>query len=652
MDFFSHQDQARKQTGRLVLLFTLAVVSIVVLLNLLVGTALWFVNRHTLEGYQRYVSLADNPGSGLPAASDIWHLFNPQQWLTLSAAVVLVIGLASLFKWVSLRSGGRAVAEALGGRRLTPDSTQPQERQLLNVVEEMAIAAGMPVPPVYLLPDTSINAFAAGYQPSDAVIGITRGGMEKLSRDQLQGVIAHEFSHILNGDMRLNIRLMAALFGILFITLIGRLLVEGGRGDRKNGQLFVLVGFAMIVLGHIGVFFGNLIKAAVSRQREFLADASAVQFTRNPDSIAGALKVIGYGSGSHISSPEREETAHLFFGEAMSFRFDWFATHPPLEERIRRIEPRWDGRYLPPATPASIAPAPTAEPAASRAGDVITAAVLGAAASAALHGNEADERPRSVLPEALHAMARQTSEARALVLVMLLSKDNSSVLERQLDLILRSNDQLLYRDVLRCQQNAASLRARQRLLLLEQSIPALKQMSPDQYRQFHRLILQLAKADGAVDLFEWCLFRLLLQYLSPHYDAVVPVQARFSKAEQIGDDIACVVSWLAHYGHDESDAGRAAAAHAFITALPNGAFGTLGLELQPRTRELASLNQALSRLREAYPHLKARLLKTLIACALADGEIRDIELDLIRTLAAILETPLPETLLQRVMQEV
>ncbi|MCY0965774.1 M48 family metallopeptidase [Parathalassolituus penaei] len=643
MDFFNHQDEARKRTGRLVLLFGLAVLGIIVLLNLLVAATLWFTNRHTVEGYQRYVSASGNPGGGMPAAADLWALFNLQQWLTIAAAVLLVIGLVSLFKWVSLRSGGRAVAESLGGRRLTPDSTNPDERRLLNVVEEMAIAAGMPVPPVYVLPDTSINAFAAGYQPSDAVIGVTRGCMQQLDRDQLQGVIAHEFSHILNGDMRLNIRLIAALHGILFIALIGRMLLDGGSRDRKNGQLFMLLGVGMMVLGYIGVFFGNLIKAAVSRQREFLADASAVQFTRNPDSIAGALKVIGYGSGTHISSPQREETAHLFFGEVMRFRFDGFATHPPLEERIRRIQPNWDGRFLPPRPMVEKPQVPAARPAADRQAEAlaITATLAGATVS--------NSTSVGGLPEKLHEMARQTSEARALVLVMLLSKDNNTVLERQLDLILRSNDQLLYRDVLRCLRQPLGLTPRMRLLLVEQSIPALKQMSSDQYLQFHRLVLQLAKADGHVDLFEWCLYRLLLQYLAPHFDPVMPVQARYSKPEQIADAIACVLSWLAHYGHDNTVDGLSAAEKAFKSALPNGAFGPLGLELQPRTEDLQSLNKALTQLREAYPHLKARLLKTLVACAMADGEVRDIEFDLIRTLAAILETPMPDALLKQVM---
>jgi Zn-dependent protease with chaperone function/uncharacterized tellurite resistance protein B-like protein len=649
MDFFSHQDQARQRTGRLVLLFVLAVFSIILLLNLLAAFTLWFINRHTVEGYQRYLSAADNPADGYPSAIGWLHFLTLQQWFSISAGVIGVIGLATLFKWMSLRGGGRSVAESLGGRRLTPDTQQPLERRLLNVVEEMAIAAGMPVPPVYLLPDNSINAFAAGYQPSDAVIGVTRGCMEQLSRNQLQGVLAHEFSHILNGDMRLNIRLMAALFGILFITLIGRLLIHAAsasRGDsRKSGAPIMVLGLGMIVIGYVGVFFGNLIKAAVSRQREFLADASAVQFTRNPDSIAGALKVIGYGAGSDISSPEREETAHLFFGEAMHFRLNLFATHPPLEERIRRIQPHWDGRYLAPTPQTPPTQADTAT--ASARAETATAAVLGMTAAAALASNPAASENSHGLPPALHDMARQTSQARALVLSLLLAPDTRLVHDQQLDMILKTGDQPLYREILRILGQQHAILPRQRLLLVEQAIPALKQMSASQYQNFHRLLVQLARADGQIDLFEWCLYRLLLQYLGPHFEAVTPVQARFSKPEQIADAISCVLSWMAHYGHDRTEDGARMARQAFDKSLPNGAFGGLGLTIQPRQNELKQLNLALTRLQEAYPHLKARLLKTLIACAHADGEVRDIELDLIRTIAAILETPIPDSLLKR-----
>ncbi len=243
---------------------------------------------------------------------------------------------------------------------LHPDSTDPDERRLLNVVEEMAIASGLPVPPVYLLEnEPGINAFAAGHTPGDAVIAVTSGTLRRLSRDELQGVIGHEFSHILNGDMRLNIRLMGVLFGILVIGIVGWIIFRSSFGsptrcpddddDRKGFNPIPLIGLALYVIGYVGVFFGNLIKAAVSRQREFLADASAVQFTRNPDGLAGALKKIGaLAEGSQIQDPHAEEASHLFFGKAvggLDHFFGLLASHPPLVERIRRIDPSFTGDF-------------------------------------------------------------------------------------------------------------------------------------------------------------------------------------------------------------------------------------------------------------------------------------------------------------------
>ena len=248
----------------------------------------------------------------------------------------------------------------MGGRLLHPQTTDLNERKILNVVEEMAIAAGTPVPPVYLLEnEEGINAFAAGHAPNDAIIGVTRGCVQTLSRDELQGVIGHEFSHILNGDMRLNLRLMGVLFGILLIGLTGYILLRSTSGygyrvrvnsrddDRGRRNILPLIGLALYVIGYVGVFFANLIKAAVSRQREFLADASAVQFTRNPEGIAGALKKIGRLAGSAMHEPRAAEASHMFFGNigGVGQLFGLLATHPPLVERIRRLDPSFDGDF-------------------------------------------------------------------------------------------------------------------------------------------------------------------------------------------------------------------------------------------------------------------------------------------------------------------
>src|SRR3954470_11994807 len=341
-DFFQRQSDARRNTKWLVVMFALAVIGIV-------GTTMFATALATTvaQGQRTF------QGRRLDRRSFPW-----QPTVMSGVAALGLIAGGSLFKIAQLSGGGTVVAERLGGRRVYPNSTDSTERRLLNVVEEMALASGVPVPAVFLLSEEmGINAFAAGHTPSDCVIGVTRGCAQQLTRDQLQGVVAHEFSHILNGDMRLDLRLMGVLYGILLMGLTGRELLRwgafsGGRSSdsrRDNSGLYLLaIGLTFMVVGFLGMLFGNLIKAAVSRQREFLADASAVQFTRNPEGIAGALKRIGAAVfGSKLISPRAAEASHMYFAEGVA---SLFATHPPLDVRIRAIDPDWDGKY-PPALP-------------------------------------------------------------------------------------------------------------------------------------------------------------------------------------------------------------------------------------------------------------------------------------------------------------
>ena len=331
MDFFGEQDSARRNTRWLVVLFLLAVVTIIVTLYLvLVGI----------------MAFSTSPRTSGPIA--FWQ---PDQFLIVAVSVSTVILLSSLYKVVQLSSGGGAqVAESLDGRLVTRATDDKLERRLLNVVDEMAIASGIPVPKVYVLDhESGINAFAAGTTTGNAVVAVTRGTLEQLSRDELQGVIGHEFSHIFNGDMRLNIRLIGVLHGILMLALIGRVILRGGsRGHRvsssnkKGGGGIILFALALVVIGYIGVFFGRLIKAAVSRQREFLADASAVQFTRNPSGIAGALKKIAGIGATRIRHPDAESASHMFFGNGIDNFMSLLATHPPVEERISRLDPYFE----------------------------------------------------------------------------------------------------------------------------------------------------------------------------------------------------------------------------------------------------------------------------------------------------------------------
>ncbi len=357
MDFFQAQAHAQRRTKWLILLFAASVGATIAVTYLAIVLLLGQLPASTSKQRPRHAYTYYDEPAPTPVVT---HWWDPQLFVYVAGGTIFLVAGAALFKSAQLRRGGAAVAEMVGGRRVEPQTTDLKEKRLVNVVEEMAIASGIPVPAVYVLDDEAgLNAFAAGLTTSDAVVAVTRGTLEKLNRDELQGVVAHEFSHILNGDMRMNIRLVAVLFGIFFLTLIGRGLLRilaqsrGGRGNKRDGRALLVVaaiGALLIVIGYIGYFFGRMIQAAVSRQREFLADASAVQFTRNPIGITGALKKIGgYALGSRVAHGKSAAIGHFFFAEGIVSNFlGLLATHPPLDTRIRAIDPQFDGKYFSP----------------------------------------------------------------------------------------------------------------------------------------------------------------------------------------------------------------------------------------------------------------------------------------------------------------
>jgi Zn-dependent protease with chaperone function len=496
MDFFERQDKARKNTKALVLYFFVAVVLII--------AAVYLACLLIFAGVS---AKAHRQGQGPQIV-----LWNPEILLWAAGGALTVIICGSVYKLAALSGGGKTVAESLGGRPVQPNTTDLNERKLLNVVEEMALASGVPVPQVYVLDqEQGINAFAAGYTPSDAVIGVTRGAIQTLTRDELQGVIAHEFSHILNGDMRLNIRLIGIIFGILCLAIIGRILIRT-RG-RKNP--LPLLGLALIIIGWVGVFFGRLIQAAVSRQREFLADASAVQFTRNPPGLSGALqKIGGLAFGSKLESEHAEEASHMFFGNGMgkSF-FNAMATHPPLKERIQAIDPSWDGKYprvalaeperaveqllkkprgwgMPPILPLPGAQAAAAgfAPQTARPQTVRPQTVLPSLGKPTpMHLRYAEEL-RNSFPESVKLAARDPLSATALTYALVLS-DDETLRANQLKELAQKTSPSVYEKITQLWPEVASVSARTYLPLIELTIPALRHLRLDEFQQFSRACL-------------------------------------------------------------------------------------------------------------------------------------------------------------------
>ena len=325
-NFYDHQARARALTRRLVLLWSCSVIALIAFTTILCVGAARILQANT-DPYYRF-QLNDLIQMG---TTDL----DPLYFGAVGGFILLGIGLMSFIKGIQLRTGGAAVAQMLGGRRIDPASTDKYDRRIYNVVHEMALAAGMPTPDVYVIEDTAINAFAAGRTPEDAVIGLTSGAIDVLERQELQGVIAHEFSHIANGDMKLNLRVIIAIAGLTFIYIMGRMLLEISRGSgRKNVAPFLALGLILMTIGLIGTFFGYIIQAAISRQREYLADASAVQYTRNPKGIASALRKISQ-AGSSLNHPKALECSHMMFSQG--FRSKLFATHPPIRKRIERL---------------------------------------------------------------------------------------------------------------------------------------------------------------------------------------------------------------------------------------------------------------------------------------------------------------------------
>ncbi|MEM7079603.1 MAG: M48 family metallopeptidase [Pseudomonadota bacterium] len=624
MNFFQAQDTARRKTGQLVMLFGLAVITLILLTNVLVAVVV------SWGGAQRGVAWQD-----AVAAVPI------ENWLAISLGVLGVIGVASVFKFVGLRGGGRSIAEALGGHLIHQTTTDRKERRLLNVVEEMAIASGVPVPPVYLIPEASINAFAAGFTVDDAVIGINQGTLDLLDRGELQGVVAHEFSHILNGDMNINLRLIAILHGILFVGMIGYGLLRSGGFSRRNGGALVALGVGLLIVGYGGTFFGNLIKAAVSRQREYLADASAVQFTRDPGGIADALKKIGgYSAGSSLDNPKAEESAHMFFGAAApKFARSMMATHPPLEERILAIQPNWNGQfpYL------GVTPGAMAEQAGVSAfsGPIeVQATPEQVVAQVGQPSPESVDVARTLIqdnPPDLKNAAHDQYMARALIYGMLIVQDGDTAQEQLR--YLRARDEALVNDHLDTllPQIHASAGAH-RLTLFEMAVPALKEMSSAQYRRFDQNCAQLITIDKRVDLFEWVLHRLLIKEIKPHFDGPQIVRGRIKKIGRVESEAAHLLAVLASAGHADYDQQQKAyRAGADELAL------SVAFDYQ-EVFDFAQLNRALAKLRKLHPLTKPALIKAFASVVLADDHLSEDEGALLHGISATLDCPLPPSI--------
>ncbi|MFO8099207.1 MAG: M48 family metallopeptidase [Salinibacter sp.] len=632
-DFFERQDEARRNTVRLAALFIAAVVAMIIGIY---GAAVAFLSW----------------GGGQI------DLVQPGLALVVAVGTVAVVGVGSGVKTLSLRQGGHVVAESLGGNKLTGEPDSLAERRLLNVVEEMAIAAGVPVPSVYVLEEEGINAFAAGFTTDDAVIGVTRGCIELLDRDELQGVIAHEFSHVLNEDMRINLRLMGLLHGILLISLAGRLVLHtafytgGGRNRDNKGKIaFLLFGVALVVIGFAGYFFGTLIKAAVSRQREFLADAAAVQFTRNPDGLAGALKKIGgHVNGAEVEASGAEASSHLFFGNALESQFlgsGWLSTHPPLTERIQRIDPAFDGSF-PSVSASDGASASPGEGAKGVHGGGAPASRTTSSDAASDPAEQAGtlnsehiayaERLHRQLPAPLRHAAHDPLGAVALLYGLVLSP-REEVREQQWDLLRQQEPAPVVSETEHLWPVVREVERSDRLPLAGLAAPALRDLSDEQRARFRDTLRALAESDETETVFEYAL-QALVRHRLDH--AAAPSQRRGAhrRLRDVVEEVEALLSVLAHVGHQTEAAARRAVAAAVRGLDGYDPARSVSIEkVAPET-----LDAALDQLAETTPSLKRDILQACTRCVQADNTVTAGEADLLRAVAMALNVPVPPVL--------
>ncbi len=677
MDFFQAQEEAKKRTALLVGLFTLAVASIVV------GVYLVLVL-----------------GGAMSVGVDVG--FDPVLFGVVAVGTLALIAGGSATRTAQLRKGGSAVARLMGAREVDPATRDPAERRLVNVVEEMSVASGVPVPGIYVMDDeSSINAFAAGYTIHDAAVAVTRGTLEKLNREELQGVIAHEFSHILNGDMRLNIRLIGLLFGILLLAVVGRGMLRGQMVRRRQrGSKGVLLGVALIALGYLGVFFGKLIKAAVSRQREFLADAAAVQFTRNPRGIGGALrKIADDAHGSRIQDHHAEELSHLFFADGVGGALARsMATHPPIEERIRRVDPA-----LAEGTAASDPQrdAGTRSPAQEGAESLTSAAgkstgqagisALSSAAAAGLAAGGAGGRPggrsaqevedgaKAVLssvgnpsadhvrfagrllaeiPDRVKTAAHEPRGAQAVILALLGGDDEASEAARieaarALDGLVRAGDSshgpgaddasadvgaTVETELEEVGPLVGQVAPVARLPLVDLCLSALHRISPEEARALRSAVDRVIQADGEMRPFDFALVHILWRHLPTGRERGGARRTSGRSLAQLRREVQLVLSALAWSGDPDRDSASAA-----FDAGTRAMEGELsGLSLLPSEAVgLVELDQALERLERTSLDVRRRILEAAVQVILADESVRVEEVELLRAVAESLEMPLP-----------
>lgn len=653
MTFFENQARAKRNTKLFMFLYILAISAII--LGIYSGIILVMRWGTTTE-------LGTYPTDFFIDLNYFWH---SDILITVAGIALTVILSGSVYKVAQLRGGGATVAQMLGGKLILPETTDPDEKRVLNVVEEMAIASGMKVPPVYVIEgQKGINAFAAGFSPRSAVIGVSQGSIKLLTREELQGVIAHEFSHIVHGDMGLNIRLMGVLHGILLIAIIGYHIMDLGSGGRRNRDSdghggIVAFGMIMFVMGYIGVFFANLIKMAVSRQREFLADAAAVQFTRYPDGIGGALKKIGgFSHGSCVKHPRAEEASHMYFADGLKRSFvGLFSTHPPLKERLSKIYPRYDGKFIPVALEGGELPEFSSEVAETvgvsqfAGGEVggvdepierldlpAEEAVINSVGTLTAANLEYAHKLLEGLPEKIKLRVHNTCGACAVVYGLLLDQSDE-VRTKQVRGLADTVQSEVMEELQAVAFDIGTLETDAYLSVIDLALPSLAQLSSEQYKQFRKNLKLLIQADREITLFEYILFTVVTEYLDEAVDGKVSEHGECRDLKRLIDPASNLFVALAIFGNADRERAR----EAYTAAVRRcGIAEKHWREIDNETDiAIKDLDRALRAFADVDPMIKQKIIEACVTCVQVDEEIAVEERLILRAIADTMDCPLP-----------
>ncbi len=649
MDFFDRQELARKNSKHLIFYYIVAVIGIVCSFGFAVLGA-------------RYLFLVQQSAQTNSLVRQ--SFFDPEFFLYSALGVLVLIILSTLFKISTLSEGGAAVAKSLGGKEVDPTTKDPRYRRLINVVEEMSIASGVSVPSIYVMDqEDGINAFAAGHSSSNATIGVTAGCLNKLNRSELQGVIAHEFSHILNGDMRLNIRMMSVLYGILMMFIVGKFMLRSfgrsssrSRSNSKEGggaAFIIVVSLALLLIGLMGSIMAKLIKAAVSRQREFLADASAVQFTRDPSGISGALKKIGGFAGAKIEHPRGEEVSHMFFGSCYKKKLsNLLATHPPIDDRIRAIGGASDGfQTLPEGSKlnsdqismdetqslvSSFSDSSTQrsdpekgffqEKDLNQIGQIMADQVVVA------------QRIVSEIDESLISLVHQKSGALAVVYSLLLSEEDL-VRGNQLKVIKGTCESEVSKTFKTVSDQVIDMHSTKKIALLDLAVPALRRLSPEEYGQFCEIINELINIDEQVDLFEFMIQKNIRLHLDTFFGRIQPPNETIKTLSKLNHESSVLLSAIAGFGN-EDELNRLQAFKKGAAVLELSGTGKLKF-LSPENCGIGQMDEALKAFEKCVPTLKKTLLIACGKAAISDGKITSNEAEILRTIGDSMGTPIP-----------